>query len=109
MQLTSTQRKAIDHYYNELEAYHTHKVTHETAVRSAFQNLLAAFAQSAITTRVALMYTASIVGLAAQQAGRPDLIRSRHSHARLYVGGLLNDEMRSRNLSERLYFFQPML
>ena len=32
---------------------------------------------SAITTRVALTYTASIVvGLAAHQAGRPDLIRS---------------------------------
>src|SRR5579859_6783826 len=52
MQLTSTQRKAIDHYYNELEAYHTHKVTHETAVRSAFQNLLAAFAQSANWTLI---------------------------------------------------------
>jgi hypothetical protein len=36
MQLTLTQRKAIDHYYQELDAYHTHKVTHETAVRSAF-------------------------------------------------------------------------
>src|SRR5438309_10456682 len=47
MQLTPTQRKAIDHYYKELEAYHTHKVTHETAVRSAFQNLLATYAQSA--------------------------------------------------------------
>ncbi len=52
MQITSTQRKAIDHYYNELEAYHTHKVTHETAVRSAFQNLLASFAQSANWTLI---------------------------------------------------------
>src|SRR5258706_6643207 len=52
MQLTLTQRKAIDHYYQELEAYHTHKVTHETAVRSAFQNLLAAFAQSANWTLI---------------------------------------------------------
>src|SRR5260221_12871998 len=52
MQITSTQRKAIDHYYNELESYHTHKVTHETAVRSAFQNLLAAFAQSANWTLI---------------------------------------------------------
>src|SRR6266849_5681016 len=47
MQITTTQKRAIDHYYLELSAYHTHKVTHETAVRSAFQNLLAAFAQSA--------------------------------------------------------------
>ena len=42
-----TQKKAIDHYYQELAAYQEKKVTHETAVRSAFQNLLAAFAQSA--------------------------------------------------------------
>ncbi|MGI9061716.1 MAG: type ISP restriction/modification enzyme [Ktedonobacteraceae bacterium] len=47
MQITITHKKAIDHYYNELTAYHEKKVTHETAVRSAFQNLLAAFAQSA--------------------------------------------------------------
>ena len=47
MQITTVQKKAIDHYYKELAAYETHKVTHETAVRSAFQNLLAAFAQSA--------------------------------------------------------------
>ena len=52
MQITSTQRKAIDQYYKELEAYHDHKVTHETAVRSAFQNLLAAFAQSANWTLI---------------------------------------------------------
>src|SRR5947209_17670737 len=47
MQLTATHKRAIDHYYKELAAYHTYKVTHETAVRSAFQNLLAIFAQSA--------------------------------------------------------------
>src|SRR5260370_8596985 len=65
---------------------------------------------SAIATRVALTYTAFIViGLAAPQAGRPDLIRSRHSRARAYVGGRLNDEMLSRNLSARQYFFQPIL
>src|SRR5947209_13471162 len=47
MHITTTQKRAIDHYYLELTAYHEKKVTHETAVRSAFQNLLAAFAQSA--------------------------------------------------------------
>ncbi len=52
MQITATHKKAINHYYNELAAYHTHKVTHETAVRSAFQNLLAAFAQSANWTLI---------------------------------------------------------
>jgi predicted helicase len=47
MQITTTQKRAIDHYYQELAAYHEKKVTHETAVRSAFQSLLATFAQSA--------------------------------------------------------------
>ncbi len=47
MHTTTTQKKAIDHYYKELAAYHEKKVTHETAVRSAFQYLLSAFAQSA--------------------------------------------------------------
>ncbi|GAC1624271.1 MAG: hypothetical protein NVS4B11_19510 [Ktedonobacteraceae bacterium] len=47
MQLTTTHKKALDHYYKELAAYHEKKVTHETAVRSAFQDLLKAFAQSA--------------------------------------------------------------
>ncbi len=47
MQITTTQKRAIDHYYQELAAYHEKKVTHESAVRSAFQNLLATFAQSA--------------------------------------------------------------
>ncbi len=47
MHITATQKRAIDQYYNELAAYQTHNVKHETAVRSAFQNLLATFAQSA--------------------------------------------------------------
>ena len=47
MHTTTTQKRAIDHYYQELAAYHEKKVTHETAVRSAFQSLLSAFAQSA--------------------------------------------------------------
>jgi hypothetical protein len=47
MQITTTQKRAIDQYYRELTAYAEKKVTHETAVRSAFQNLLAEFAQSA--------------------------------------------------------------
>jgi len=52
MQITSTHKKAIDHYYQELTAYQAHKVTHETAVRSAFQNLLATFAKSANWTLI---------------------------------------------------------
>src|SRR6266480_2875673 len=52
MQISTTQKKAIDHYYQELAAYHTLKVTHETGVRSAFQNLLASFAQSANWTLI---------------------------------------------------------
>src|SRR3989440_6565472 len=52
MHITATHKRAIDHYYQELTAYQTHKVTHETAVRSAFQNLLAAFAQSANWTLI---------------------------------------------------------
>ena len=47
MHITTAHKKAIDHYYKELSAYQEKKVTHETAVRSAFQNLLATFAQSA--------------------------------------------------------------
>jgi hypothetical protein len=46
MQITASHRKAIDQYYKELATYHTQNVTHETALRSAFQNLLAAFAPS---------------------------------------------------------------
>jgi predicted helicase len=47
MQLSTAQKRAVDHYYQELAAYQEKKVTHETAVRSAFQNLLAIFAQAA--------------------------------------------------------------
>jgi hypothetical protein len=51
---------------------------------------------SAIARQVALIYTASIiVGLAAQQAGRPELIRSRHSRPRSLLGGLTSEEMPS--------------
>src|SRR5256714_14375446 len=52
MHITATHKRAIDHYYQELAAYHTLKVTHETGVRSAFHNLLAAFAQSANWTLI---------------------------------------------------------
>src|SRR5450759_2982308 len=52
MHTTTTQKRAIDHYYQELAAYHEKKVTHETAVRSAFQYLLSAFAQSANWTLI---------------------------------------------------------
>jgi hypothetical protein len=38
--------KAIQLYYQTLQAYHEHGVGHETAVRSAFQNLLAETAKS---------------------------------------------------------------
>src|ERR1700740_2335889 len=47
MLVTPTQKRAIDQYYRELAVYAERKVSHETAVRSAFQNLLASFAQSA--------------------------------------------------------------
>jgi hypothetical protein len=47
MQLTATHKKAITYYYKELGAYHEKKVTHETAVRTAFLDLLKVFAQSA--------------------------------------------------------------
>jgi len=40
MHITTTHKRAIDHYYQELTSYQTHELTHETAVRSAFQNLL---------------------------------------------------------------------
>ena len=46
---------------------------------------------SAIARLVALTYTATIiVGLAAQQAGRPELIRSRHSRLGSLLGGLMS-------------------
>jgi predicted helicase len=46
MQITAAHKKAVEQYYKELAAYHEQDVLHETAVRSAFQNLLAAFAPS---------------------------------------------------------------
>ena len=46
MQITAAHKKAVDQYYRELAAYKQQDVTHETAVRSAFQYLLAAFAPS---------------------------------------------------------------
>ena len=46
MQITATHKKAVDQYYHELAAYLEQDVTHETAVRSAFQNLLAVYAPS---------------------------------------------------------------
>ncbi len=39
--------KEIKRYYEELAGYATHEVAHETAVRSAFQNLLAATCKKA--------------------------------------------------------------
>ncbi len=47
MQITATHKKAVDQYYHELAAYSEQDVTHETAVRSAFQSLLAVYAPSA--------------------------------------------------------------
>src|SRR5260221_9879303 len=44
MQITVAHKRAIDQYYKELTAYQKQNVTHETAVRSAFQYLLSAFA-----------------------------------------------------------------
>ena len=47
------------------------------------------FGWSTLVRQVALTYTAPIiVALAAQQAGRPDLIRSRHSRFSSYLGGI---------------------
>jgi predicted helicase len=46
MQITAAHKKAVDQYYRELTAYKQQDVTHETAVRSAFQFLLGAFAPS---------------------------------------------------------------
>lgn len=37
----------IKKYYDELGGYATHEVSHETAVRSAFQNLIAATCKKA--------------------------------------------------------------
>ena len=44
--IAALSKKAIDHYYQELAAYGSYNVTHETATRSAFQKLLEIFAQS---------------------------------------------------------------
>lgn len=38
--------KAIQAYYQTLKDYHEHGVGHETALRSAFQNLLAEIAKT---------------------------------------------------------------
>ncbi len=46
MMLTSTLKKAIDSYYGTLAQYKGSNVKHETALRSAFQSLLTAFAQT---------------------------------------------------------------
>jgi predicted helicase len=52
MLLTTLQKRAVDQYYKELATYQAHHVSHETAVRSAFQNLLSVFAQSANWTLI---------------------------------------------------------
>src|SRR5438270_3659683 len=52
MQITVAHKKAVDQYYRELAVYKQQDVTHETAVRSAFQNLLAAFAPNANWTLI---------------------------------------------------------
>ncbi len=46
MQITAAHKKAIDQYYKELATYSAQSVTHELALKTAFQNLLAAFAPS---------------------------------------------------------------
>lgn len=46
MRINATQKRAIDHCYQELAAYQGRDVTHETAVCSTFQMLLERFAQS---------------------------------------------------------------
>ncbi len=46
MNVSSTLKKAIDSYYGTLAQYKGSKVTHETALRSAFQGLLTVFAQT---------------------------------------------------------------
>jgi hypothetical protein len=54
---------------------------------------------SAIAQQVVLTYTASIVvSLAAQQAGRPELIRSRHSRPRSLLGRLMSEKIPSKIL-----------
>ena len=46
MALSSTLKKAVESYYHKLGEYKGGNVKHETALRSAFQNLLEAFAQT---------------------------------------------------------------
>jgi predicted helicase len=46
MQITAAHKRAIDQYYKDLTAYQEQNVSHETAIRSAFQYLLSAFAPS---------------------------------------------------------------
>lgn len=46
MQITAAHKRAVDQYYKELATYQEQGVTHEAAIRSAFQNLLALFAPS---------------------------------------------------------------
>ncbi len=46
MALTATLKKAVESYYHKLGEYKGSNVKHETALRSAFQNLLEAFAQT---------------------------------------------------------------
>src|SRR6266581_9029800 len=52
MHITAAHKRAIDTYYKELGAYQEKNVTHETALRSAFQSLLAVFAQAASWTLI---------------------------------------------------------
>jgi predicted helicase len=44
MQITATHKRAIEEYYNELARYQGQDTTHELALKTAFQNLLAVFA-----------------------------------------------------------------
>ncbi|HVB23263.1 MAG TPA: type ISP restriction/modification enzyme [Ktedonobacteraceae bacterium] len=45
-QSSAAQKRFVEQYYRDLAAYEEQDVTHETAVRSAFQNVLANFAPS---------------------------------------------------------------
>src|SRR6266700_2446533 len=52
MHINAAHKRDIDTYYKELNVYQDKNVTHETALRSAFQNLLAVFPQSARWTLI---------------------------------------------------------
>src|SRR6266852_1873168 len=52
MQLSTGQNRAIKQYYQELATYHSQGVTHELALKTAFQSMLAVFAQSANWTLI---------------------------------------------------------